>query len=277
MASVHELVQKAAECLNISRHAIALTGAGISTESGISDFRGPDGLWTKHPEIERIAHETYFAFLRDPREYWELRLRQPYMLGNIEDARPNPGHFAIAEMEQMGVIKAVLTQNIDGLHEKAGTKRVLNYHGSVNWLRCSACGKRYKKGDYDLKALLKEDKLPPVCTECQGAIKEDIVHFNEPIPADVAKESTEEATKCDLMLICGTSAVVYPFASLPQVARERERNSRMYGDNEKLTIIEVNGEPTQLTRSHISDFIIEGKTAAILPAVLEGIKALRGT
>jgi NAD-dependent deacetylase len=269
--AVEPLIKRAAECLMKSKYAIALTGAGMSTESGIPDFRGPDGVWTKHPEAERIAYETYFTFLRNPKEYWEVRLSQPYVLEGIEKAQPNPGHHALAQLEELGILKSVVTQNIDGLHEKAGSTRVFEYHGSVHKLRCSVCDKRYRKEDYDLQALRKSGELPPLCTYCKSAVKEDIVHFNEPIPRDVADNSYEEASKCDLMLICGTSAVVYPFASLPEVAKSRVVNAGMYGDKEGVTIIEVNAEPTQLTRTGVSDFLIQGRTATILPEIVGSI------
>jgi NAD-dependent deacetylase len=273
---MESLIQRAAECLVNSKYAIALTGAGISTESGIADFRGPHGIWTKHPEVEKLAYETYNTFMRNPSEYWEIRLTQPYILGDIEKALPNPGHYALAELEKIGTLKSVITQNIDGLHEKAGSSHILEYHGSVSKLRCSACGKRYRKDGYNLKMLLQQGKLPPICVDCGGVVKEDIVHFNEQIPRDVAENSLVEANKCDLMLICGTSAVVYPFASLPQIARERVRNARMYGKNEEITIIEVNAEPTTLTASKISDFIIQGRTAEILPKIVEYIIKYQG-
>jgi NAD-dependent deacetylase len=276
------LIQKAAEHIVKSRYAVALTGAGISTESGIRDFRGPDGLWTKNPDAERIAYETYSVFERDPAEYWRIRLTTPYLLGDIDKALPNPGHHALAELEQMGIIKSVLTQNIDGLHVKAGSGRVLEYHGSIMKLRCMRCGARYNRDDYNLAALLETNNLPPLCNHCNSPLKSDVVHFNEPIPQDVASASVNEAQKCDLMLICGTSAVVYPFASLPRMARYREYDSGIAAffdmpsgeRNQNVTIIEVNAEPTPLTSSKISDFFIQGKTAEILPKIVEVVKSL---
>jgi NAD-dependent deacetylase len=276
------LIQKAAEHIVKSKYAVALTGAGISTESGIRDFRGPDGLWTKNPDAERIAYETYHVFERDPAEYWKIRLTTPYLLGDIDKALPNPGHYALSELEQMGIIKSVLTQNIDSLHVKAGSGRVLEYHGSVMKLRCMRCGARFNRDDYDLASLLERDNLPPLCTSCNSPLKSDVVHFNEPIPQDVAASSINEAQKCDLMLICGTSAVVYPFASLPRMARYREYDSGMAAffdmpsgeRNQDVTIIEVNAEPTPLTSSKISDFLIQGKTAEILPKIVEVVKSL---
>jgi NAD-dependent deacetylase len=276
------LVQKAAEYIVNSKYAVALTGAGISTESGIRDFRGPDGLWTKNPDAERIAYETFHVFQRNPAEYWQVRLTTPYLLGDIDKALPNPGHYALAELEQMGILKCVMTQNIDGLHEKAGSSRVLEYHGSVFKLRCMHCGTRYRLDDYKLDLLLEMGKLPPLCMACNSALKSDVVHFNEPIPQDVAGESINEVQKCDLMLICGTSAVVYPFASLPRIARYHEYDSGLgaffdmpAGErNQNVTIIEVNAEPTPLTTSGISDFLIQGKTADTLTRIVKVVKSL---
>jgi NAD-dependent deacetylase len=261
-----ELVNKAAGCLAESKYAIALTGAGISTESGIPDFRGPEGVWTQNPDMEKLAYEMYFTFLRDPGAYWKARLTRPYMLGDMSLYKPNPGHYALADLEQQDVLKCVITQNIDGLHEMAGSKRLLEYHGSVNKLRCSVCGKKYPRDSFDLMAMLEAGTLPPRCSVCRGAIKDDVVHFNEPIPVDVAEDSLTEAEKCDVMLICGTSAVVYPFASLPRVARQR--------GGPAVAIIEVNAERTPLT-DQVSDFIIEGKTATILPLIAETVKRLK--
>jgi len=249
-----------------SRYAIALTGAGISTESGISDFRGPSGVWTKDPEAERRAYRSYERFQQDPKAWWHesFSSRGPG-LGNLWEAKPNPGHFALTELEKAGILKCVITQNIDALHEKAGTKRVLDYHGNFMKLRCVSCGARLWREEIDLETLRKEGKLPPRCPGCRGVLKSDTVSFGEPIPNDVANQSLDEANACDLMLICGTSAVVYPFASLPAVARERAG----------VVIIEVNAEPTPLTLNGISDYLIRGKTGAILPAIVEEVKRFR--
>jgi len=276
------LVERAARDLLKSNHAIALTGAGMSTESGIPDFRGPNGIWTKNPEAEKRAYETYHNFLRNPKEYWEDVLSGRSMLGDLTSVKPNPGHVALAELEKLGILKAVLTQNIDGLHVKAGSQRVLQYHGSVLKLRCPSCGTRYQRDEYDLKRLMVEDKLPPLCNKCSSPIKGDVVHFNEPIPSDVAQESLEEARKCDLMLICGTSAVVYPFAQLPRITRQRQVEAQQKTESGLLflkneaatTIIEVNAEPTPLTAEGISDYLIQGRTAEILPRIVESAKKL---
>ncbi len=240
---MEQLIERAARDLVDSKYAIALSGAGISTESGIPDFRGPSGVWTKNPEAERRAYRGYERFLGDPKGWWEERLTAPSLLGDLEKAMPNPGHHALTELEQLGILKCVITQNVDALHEKAGSKNLLEYHGSFSKLRCVSCGLRFRRDEFDLEKLRRENQLPPYCPACRGVVKSDSVSFGEPIPSDVAYQSSEEAQKCDLMLICGTSAVVYPFASLPRIARQRGT----------VTIIEVNAEPTPLTEERISD------------------------
>jgi NAD-dependent protein deacetylase/lipoamidase len=257
------LIKQAAGDLIGSKHAIALTGAGISTESGIQDFRGPKGLWTTNREAEAKAYERYGLFLRDPKSYWEemAGAEGTYgaFFGELRKAEPNLGHYALAELEKLGILKCLITQNIDGLHEKAGSKSVIHYHGSVHKLRCASCSTRFEVEEISL------EKLPPLC-RCGGAIKYDVVHFNEPIPSDVMEGAEDEALKCDLMLICGTSAVVYPFAALPRILRLKGKSNAK--------IIEVNAEPTPLTHEMVTDYLIQGRTGEILPAIVETVRLL---
>ena len=251
---MEQLIERAARDLVNSSHAIALTGAGMSTESGIPDFRGPNGVWSKDPEAEIKAYEMYGQFQRDPKAHWEEILTPGSFFSLFEEslrAEPNPGHYALAELERIGILKIVLTQNGDGLHQKAGSQNVIEYHGSLSKLRCISCGARFNKEEFDLENLKREGKLPPRCKKCNGVLKYDGVYFREPIPSDVAQRSIEEARKCDLMLICGTSAVVYPFAELPRVARQRKmEKERKTGIGlyvvEKIPaviIIEINATP----------------------------------
>ena len=265
---MEQSIGRAARDLADSKYAIGLTGAGISTESGIRDYRGPQGVWTLNPEAERRAFSGYQRFLEDPKGWWKERLaitKSAISLGDLGKAMPNPGHYAMVELEKMGILKCVITQNVDALHEKAGTQHLLEYHGSSAKLRCIACNLRFRRDEFDLEKLIQEDRLPPYCPECGGIVKSDGVSFGEPIPSDVAQQSLEEAWKCDLMLICGTSAVVYPFANLPRIARQRGA----------VTIIEINAEPTPLTEEGISDYLITGKTGEILPKIVEAVQRLR--
>ncbi|MFC2043930.1 NAD-dependent deacetylase [Chloroflexota bacterium] len=268
MSQPEELIKKAARALVNSKYAVALTGAGISTESGIRDFRGPSGIWTRDPEAERRAHQTYHQLLKDPRKWWEETLTHPSsrLLGDLEKVIPNPGHHALVELENLGILKCVLTQNVDGLHAKAGSKHLLEYHGSFIKLRCISCSSRFRREEFNLENLLQENNLPPRCPYCRGVIKSDVVFFGEPIPSDVAYQSLEEVGKCDVMFICGTSAVIYPFASLPRAARQRAS---------EITIIEVNAEPTSLTSEGVSDYSIWGKTGEVLPRIVDEVKKIR--
>ena len=282
MSSNRELIQRAAADLVKAKHAIALTGAGISTESGIHDFRGPDGIWTKHPEMEQRAFRAYELFRKNPRAYWEETLNSPPILGDLGKILPNPGHYALAKLGELGILKCVITQNIDNLHELAGSENVYDYHGNAFKLRCIRCDSRFSIEEYDLNGLKSSGKLPPHCKKCSGIVKEDIVHFGEPIPSDVAEHSTEEALLCDVMLVCGTSAVVYPFANLPRIAKQKatgmgamDTGFYLGGEQSKAIIIEVNFEPTLLTEDGISDYFIQGKTGEILPEIVKAVERLQ--
>jgi NAD-dependent deacetylase len=271
---MEDLVKRAAKDLAGSKYAIALSGAGMSTESDIPDFRGPKGIWTTNKEAEAKAYQRYELFLNNPRAYWEEMLGFQGTYGSfyeqIRQAEPNPGHYALAELEALGILKCVITQNIDGLHKKAGSKKVLEYHGSTHSVRCISCGSRFAREEVSL------DELPPRC-KCGAALKYDVVHFKEPIPSDVMEESEKEASRCDFMLICGTSAVVYPFANLPRMARFHSGVTGLdvIGHKANVKIIEVNADPTPLTHEGISDYLIQGRTGEILPRVVEEVKEAR--
>jgi NAD-dependent deacetylase len=270
---MESLVKRAAQDLAESKYAIALSGAGMSTESGIPDFRGPKGIWTTDKEAEAKAYQRYELFLNNPKAYWEEMLGIQGTYGTfyeeIRKAEPNPGHCALAELEALGILKCVITQNIDGLHKKAGNTRVLEYHGSVQAVRCISCGSRFAREEVSL------DELPPRC-KCGAPLKYDVVHFRESIPLDVMTESEKEASKCDLMLICGTSAVVQPFASLPRMARFHSGGLvpglGVRGHKANVKIIEVNAEPTPLTHEGVSDYLVQGKTGEILPRIVEELR-----
>jgi len=180
-------------------------------------------------------------------------------------------------------LKLIITQNADALHQKAGSQNVIEYHGSMAKLRCMSCGSRFDRKEFDLDELKRGNRLPPRCEKCQGVLKYDGVYFGEPIPSDVAHQSLQEARKCDLMLICGTSAVVYPFANLPRIAREKRVEREKKAETSlyvvekvpSVIIIEINAEPTPLTYENISDYLIQGRTGEILPHIVQEVKRLR--
>jgi NAD-dependent deacetylase len=260
---VEPVISEVAEVLVKSKYAIALTGAGVSTESGIPDFRGPSGIWTKNPEAERKAYEAYNLFLKNPRSFWEDFLSGPSILGDLEKAQPNASHHALAELEKMRILRCVITQNIDGLHEKAGSKNVIEFHGSAFKLRCVDCGARYLGSDFDLESMKEKGLLPPLCRGCGGTLKPDIVYFTEPIPRDVIARSLEEVRRCDVMLVCGTSLVVYPAAELPRFAKRKIPPA---------IIVEVNLEPTSATFDGTSDYFLQGRTGEILSKLVEAVR-----
>ena len=246
----------AAQIISGAEYAIAVTGAGLSVESGIPSFRGPDGLWTRYGQPSNLS---YRVFSRDPQAWWEQRLRDESTPGNptydlkdaVDRATPNPGHVAMTELEQLGILRAVITQNVDGLHTAAGSANVLEIHGNRNFLRCVDCGLRQPRADYEIAG------LPPLCGECGGVIKLDTVMFGEPIPRNSLDACIAEVQRCDAMLLVGTSGAVNPAAQFPLVARERGAQ-----------IIEVNPVATQLTstddlRSRGADRRRGGNTACV--------------
>ena len=246
-------IDAAADLLAAASYAIALTGAGLSVESGIPSFRGPDGLWTKYGPPGNLS---YREFARDPQAWWERRLRDEATPGNptfdlkdaVDHAAPNPGHLALAELEAMGVIKAVITQNVDDLHRQAGSRALLEIHGNRSRLRCIACGRQQPRAGCAIT------DVPPICRQCGGVIKLDTVMFGEPIPKATLDACFAEVQRCDTMLLVGTSGTVNPAAQFPAIARARGAS-----------IIEVNPAPTPLTPlAHVA---AKGPAGALLPQI----------
>lgn len=245
------LIRRAAEDILKARRAVAFTGAGISVESGIPDFRSPGGLWSRF-DPDEYAHIE--AFRRDPEKVWRM-LRE--MLELTLGAKPNPAHRALAELEELGLLRAVITQNVDGLHQRAGSREVIEFHGTQDWLVCLGCGwRRPSEG-------ITPEEIPPRCPHCDLILKPDVVFFGEPIPWQAQRKALEEARSCDLMLVVGTSAVVFPAGELPILAKRQGA-----------IIIEINKEPTVLTGS-ISDYLIQGEAGKTLPLIVQEVKRFR--
>ncbi len=242
------LIERVAKDIVRSRRTIALTGAGISVESGIPDFRSAGGLWSKY-DPEEYAHIS--AFRANPEKVWQM-LKE--MMELVLGAEPNPAHSALAELEQMGLLNAVITQNVDGLHQRAGSKEVIEFHGSNEWLICLGCGSRREAASLSL------DNIPPRCEKCSSILKPDVVFFGEPIPWEAQTRAFEEAGVCELVLVIGTSAVVYPAAGIPMVAKKGGAR-----------VVEINREPTPLTGS-VSHYLIQGPAGEILPKIVDEIK-----
>ena len=208
-------VREAARLIASARYCTALVGAGISKESGIPTFRGEGGLWTRQGEPPMNGYQL---FLEDPTSWWLERIEQqrnpPDFARAINDAAPNPGHHALAELERRGYLKHVITQNVDNLHVEAGSVALTEIHGNRRKLRCIVCGRRGPTREFA------EDEVPPRCDVCGGIVKSDTVMFGEPIPRVFLDTCFEETARSDLMLVIGTSATVYPAADFPlQVLR----------------------------------------------------------
>ena len=251
-----DALDRAADCLARARHAIALTGAGLSVESGIPPFRGPGGLWTKHGEPPM---DGYQRFLKNPRRAWEERLNPSGPMRELWEAlaaaRPNPGHLALAELEEMGVLRCTITQNVDDLHRLAGSRRLLEIHGNVTLIRCIGCCARYPRETIDFA------ELPPRCPRCRGILKNDTVSFGEPIPRDVLDDCFEEAERADCMIVAGTSATVYPAAQFPIAIQQRG------GD-----LIEVNPYESEITA--LCRHTMRGPAGEVLPEIVTRVRAL---
>jgi NAD-dependent deacetylase len=249
---------QAAALVREARHAVALTGAGLSVESGIPPFRGPGGLWTKYGEPPM---DGYQRFLADPQQAWRARLdpeQEPWLAGlreTLAAARPNDGHRALASLEAEGHLACVITQNIDGLHGDAGSRAVAEIHGNHRLLRCLGCTRRFADGEVEIEPA----RLPPRCPDCGGLVKGDTVQFGEPIPQDVLSRCFHEVERCDVMIVAGTSATVFPAADFPlEVLR---------GGG---AVIEVNPLPSELTP--LSTLTLQGPGGAILPRLLDRVR-----
>jgi NAD-dependent deacetylase len=251
----------AADLLASSRHAVVMTGAGMSVESGIPTFRGVDGLWAR---LGGPDHDQYQRFLADPQAYWKRELErsvEPYVVElrrSVAAAGPNDGHRALARLEEIGVLRTVITQNIDGLHQRAGSRQVVELHGSRYKMRCVDCGDRTPREDLFLS------KAPSPCARCGGRVKFDSVLFGEPIPRAVLEEARAVTDRADCVLVVGTSATVRPAGGLPRIARANGAR-----------LVELNPNKTGITP--LCDPAICGTAATVLPllaaAVSERLRA----
>jgi NAD-dependent deacetylase len=219
-----------------------LTGAGISAESGVPTFRGPGGLWRDFRPEDLATPE---AFRRDPRLVWEW---YDWRRQKIAPAKPNLGHYALVTLEKRAPDFALITQNVDGLHVLAGSRHVLEIHGSLWRTRCSVC----REVREDRRAPLAE--LPPLCF-CEGLLRPDVVWFGEPLPLDLTRRAYRAIEDCDLMLVVGTSGLVQPAASMALMALERG-----------VPVVEINADPTPLTER--ATHVLQGKAGEILPRLV---------
>jgi NAD-dependent deacetylase len=255
-AGLERGIARVRDWIEDSQAISVLTGAGISTESGIPDFRGPQGIWTRNPEAERLSTLQYYV--SDPdvrRRSWRMRL-EPGGMGGLWDAKPNAGHFALARLERMGKLHTLVTQNVDGLHQAAGNSpaRVVEIHGSMREFMCLSCDdrgpiapvlERVRAGDDD-----------PHCRSCGGILKTRAVSFGQNLfPGDMER-AEDGALACDLMLAIGSTLAVYPAAAVVPAAK---RNGAR--------VVILNGDPTEM--DELADVLLRGRIGEILPRLVD--------
>ncbi|MDZ7699176.1 MAG: NAD-dependent deacylase [Deltaproteobacteria bacterium] len=245
-----EPVETCADILIHSKLTIALTGAGISVESGIPDFRSAEGLWATYDPAE---YATIQAFRSDPKKVWQMLQEMDKVVG---DARPNPAHKGMGELEQMGLLHCVITQNVDNLHQAGGSREVIEYHGNSSTLSCLWCGKQYRTEE-------KRNEIPPRC-DCRNILKPDVIFFGEAIPEAAMRRSFELASSAEALLVVGTSAVVSPANTIPSIVK---RNGAK--------VIEINMERTHLTGT-ITDIFLKGPAGKIVPELVAAVKRQKG-
>lgn len=232
--------------LRATSRLVALTGAGVSQESGLRTFRDAQtGLWAQYRPEDLASPE---AFRRDPKLVWDW---YAWRREAVKGVRPNPGHYALAEIEKRVPQFTLITQNVDGLHRMAGSQNVLELHGNIQRVRCADCYRLTESWDDDTDSV-------PHCKECGGLLRPDVVWFGEALPRDQLEAAVESSRSCDVFISIGTSGVVQPAASLAFAAHNRGA-----------TVVEVNAEATPLTPK--ADYVLPGKSGEILPELVRAV------
>lgn len=245
-------IDRVARDIVAAEKVVVLSGAGMSVESGIASFRGPGGLWERYDPVEY----GHIATLRHAPEKAWIMLRDMHL--EIGKAKPNKGHVALCELEKLGCLRSIITQNVDGLHHVAGNTDIIEFHGNLLSVVCMDCGYRKPSSEVSL------DAIPPVCDECGGPVKPDAVFFGEAIPIEALDRAHDEAGTCSLMLVVGTSAEVQPAASMPMIAKRAGA-----------LVVEINPSETPLT-GVVSDYIVKGPSGDVLSRVVDRVRQLRG-
>ena len=240
-------IERARKLVAGARRAVAFTGAGISTASGVPDFRSPGGIWSRYRQVE---FSEFLASEDARREYWRYK-KETYR--DFAAARPNAAHLALARREDLGSLMAVITQNIDGLHQEAGSRRVLELHGTSRRVECLSCRAVLPAGD--VQARLEAGCEVPRCDACNGLLKPATVSFGQSLPTEVLAEAFDLARGADLMLVLGSSLLVYPAASVPEQAVAS-----------RVPVVIVNRDPTPL--DHAAAAVVRGPLEDLVPALL---------
>ncbi len=250
MSKNRDLYYRAAQAIRLAESAVALTGAGISVPSGIPDFRSPGGLWSRFDPQEVASVQ---ALETNPEKVWKFLLDA---LQVMLPARPNPAHLSLARLEEMGILQAVITQNIDNLHQMAGSRKVIEFHGGIHNFYCHGCKKKYNA---QTAGELTEQDIPWLCSECSGVIRPAVVFFGEQIPEQALLETRRLVMSSDLILIVGTSGEVAPAGTLPAWVKGRGG-----------TVIEIN-----LGRTHfegVTDIRVDEPAEKALPAIIDALE-----
>jgi NAD-dependent deacetylase len=248
-------IELLADLIVKSKKIVVFTGAGVSTESGIPDFRSPGGIWSKY-DPEDFTLQKFLSSPEARGMHWKMFTES----GLIVDAEPNAAHYAIAELHQLGKLDCVITQNVDNLHQKAGVPedKVFELHGNIRWVLCLSCHKRFSLAE--VLQRIEEGIEAPDCPDCHGILKPDAVMFGEALPQETLMESTRRSQNCDLLIVIGSTLVVYPAASVPMYAKEA---------GAKLAI--VNLTPTPLDR--YAEVVINDKAGEAMSKVMEKVRA----
>jgi len=253
--SVESNIQTVADMILKSGKVVVFTGAGVSTESGIPDFRSAGGIWTRFDPDDFTIHK-FMTSAETRRKMWKILVEE----GLFEQSEPNAAHYAIAELERMGKLECVITQNIDDLHQRAGNNRdnVFELHGNMQWSRCFDCGARYP-AEY-IRVKLKSGDPEPVCETCSGTLKPDVVFFGEALPADTVDAAMYCARTCDLFIVVGSSLVVQPAAFMPSYALDAGAS---------LVIVNIGSTPYD----HLAHVRIDDGAGKTMSAILDKVRA----
>jgi len=254
---MEELVEKAARLVANAKKILVFTGAGLSTESGIPDFRSPGGIWSRY-DPEDFYFQKIISSEKSRERYWVMSTE---FYDAMKGATPNRAHIALKEMEEMGKILAIVTQNIDSLHQKAGSspEKIIEIHGTAFSVSCLSCGKKYEREDIQSRLLAGEKA--PSCDACRGILKPDTISFGQAMPAAKMDASFRYSLECDLCIVLGSSLVVYPAASIPMQAVENGAG-----------LIIVNREPTPM--DGVADVVIHGALGKTLTALMEQLRRI---
>jgi NAD-dependent deacetylase len=248
-------IETVSEMILTSQKLVVFTGAGMSTESGIQDFRSPGGLWHQWNPDE-LTFDKFMSSRASREHYWGFsRAIWPTMA----KAQPNPGHYALTELNKLGKLDIVITQNVDGLHQAAGLPedKVVELHGTLKWVGCLSCGKRYPREDIE-KLMDETGEKAPECT-CGGYLKQATIAFGQSLPLDAISLAEKKSSTCDLFIVAGSSLVVYPAAQMPVIAKQ---------NGAKLVIITLSDTP----HDGYADVIINEKTGPTLSRIVEKVK-----